>query len=541
MISAQNLACCLIVWYFVHMSVIVIASYTKHWAVNDEFHMGVWPNCDFNTSGCYRDTDIEGYRYLPVVLLLISLLVCLILLVISMLLLCKCSWIKKRPRLHVAGTIVLCIVDTSAVIAFVFASPQLTKSYRFGWSFFLAVSAAIYTALPCVVLLTRTLYYKLKLKYMERRALKYMERRASTSSERDTHGRTLIFKEPPKNVSVNIGETVSVHAIVLNANKVYWCKGRDHVRSISPSFQEAFNGQNASLTLTNARPQDDGEYTCVAENYGQGIKQTFSIFVNRVKPVFRKIPKDVIVYLGSTLRLEAVVENADTVSWLHDGEILNNSRNKIAMNFLHGTASLIIRGVTRENEGNYTCCAKSGVNTPRAKEESVHCYVKIKESEVPSFTNVPKSVVKVRRHKTLEIAIKVHGFPLPEQVTWFKDGEPLLRSREIILQYLDGDSSLLIHDTGPLNSGLYECCAENEYGNTTCRIQVQILQEEPEVFQCVVCLTGRPTHVLRCGHAYCAVCLKNLSNCATCRKSIQSQDIIRIYWFYLFTLLTPRK
>ena len=97
-------------------------------------------------------------------------------------------------------------------------------------------------------------------------------------------------------------------------------------------------------------------------------------------------------------------------------------------------------------------------------------------AEVPSFTNVPKSVVKVRRHKTLEIAIKVHGFPLPEQVTWFKDGEPLLRSREIILQYLDGDSSLLIHDTGPLNSGLYECCAENEYGNTTCRIQVQILQ-----------------------------------------------------------------
>ena len=96
-------------------------------------------------------------------------------------------------------------------------------------------------------------------------------------------------------------------------------------------------------------------------------------------------------------------------------------------------------------------------------------------AEVPSFTNVPK-FVKVRRHKTLEIAIKVHGFPLPKQVTWFKDGEPLLKSREIILQYLDGDSTLLIHDTGPLNSGLYECYAENEYGNTICRIPVQILQ-----------------------------------------------------------------
>ena len=95
--------------------------------------------------------------------------------------------------------------------------------------------------------------------------------------------------------------------------------------------------------------------------------------------MFRKSPNDVTVYLGSTLCLEAVVENADTVSWFHDGTTLKNTRNKIAMKFLHGAASLIIRGVTRENEGNYTCCAKSGVNTPRAKEESVHCYVKIKE------------------------------------------------------------------------------------------------------------------------------------------------------------------
>ena len=94
----------------------------------------------------------------------------------------------------------------------------------------------------------------------------------------------MIFKELPENVSVNIGETVSLHAFVLNANNVYWCKGRDHVRSISTSFQEAFNGRNASLTLTNARPQDDGEYTCVAEKYGknnQEIKQTLSIFLNR--------------------------------------------------------------------------------------------------------------------------------------------------------------------------------------------------------------------------------------------------------------------
>ena len=79
------------------------------------------------------------------------------------------------------------------------------------------------------------------------------------------------------------------------------------------------------------------------------------------------------------------------------------------------------------------------------------------------------------------MAIKVHGFPLPEQVSWFKDGEPLLKSKEIILQYLDGESTLVIHDTGPLNSGLYECYAENKHGNNACRIRVQIFKVKSKI------------------------------------------------------------
>ena len=48
------------------------------------------------------------------------------------------------------------IVDTSAVIAFVYAPPRLTESYQFGWSFVVAVLTAIYTVIPSVVFLTRS-------------------------------------------------------------------------------------------------------------------------------------------------------------------------------------------------------------------------------------------------------------------------------------------------------------------------------------------------------------------------------------------------
>lgn len=63
---------------------------------------------------------------------------------------------------------------------------------------------------------------------------------------------------------------------------------------------------------------------------------------------------------------------------------------------------------------------------------------------------------------------------MPKQVAWFKDGEPVVRSRKTIMQYIDGASKLVIYDTGLADAGLYECYAENEHGNDKCTIPVKI-------------------------------------------------------------------
>lgn len=95
----------------------------------------------------------------------------------------------------------------------------------------------------------------------------------------------LTFITPPQNVSVDVGKAVSVFANVRNASNVYWCKGKDQVIRISSTFRQQFDesNQKAELTLSNARLQDDGEYTCVAEKYGRNkkeIKESFFIYVH---------------------------------------------------------------------------------------------------------------------------------------------------------------------------------------------------------------------------------------------------------------------
>lgn len=94
-------------------------------------------------------------------------------------------------------------------------------------------------------------------------------------------------------------------------------------------------------------------------------------------------------------------------------------------------------------------------------------------AEPPSFHNVPKSL-KVKRGTSLEMDIQVCGFPLPKKVFWFKDGNELHGSRRTIMQYVDGTTKLLIHETIFDDSGSYECYTENAHGNNKCKIPVKV-------------------------------------------------------------------
>eukprot|EP00105_Crassostrea_gigas_P013617 XP_011429981.1 PREDICTED: striated muscle preferentially expressed protein kinase isoform X3 [Crassostrea gigas] len=208
-----------------------------------------------------------------------------------------------------------------------------------------------------------------------------------------------------------------------------------------------------------------------------------------LKPVFYTKPKDLTVHVGETLNLEAIVKNAEAISWFHEDQILSNSKNKVTLKFVNEKASLKIDCVTKNDEGDYTCLAKSGIDPIKAKEESVYCHVRVIDAELPSFNNVPNSL-NVKSGSTLEIAINVCGYPKPKNVCWFKDGKVIERSRSVIIQYMEGVSRLLIHDTVQADSGMYECYAENAHGNNRCKIPVKVTKDDQEPISCTQVLIG---------------------------------------------------
>lgn len=520
---------CLVVVYVIKIPFFLTVLLTHYWVDEDGYNFGLFKYCVDNTGTC-QDVSSKLQTIEDHILVTRGTLIsaCIIDYICLMFCMTFCDhdlgkWLWKSKfhiKMNVTAAFLLFLLEAFAVVTFAVGAAQLSLVPQLGWSFYLAVFTTVFTLLFLLAIIFAIVYCN-KCCCMD------------TSS---VGGYGLSFTNPPQNVSVDAGQAVSVTATVQDANNVYWCKGEDHVIQLSSSFTEEFikeySKYYAILTLNYARPQDAGEYTCVAEKYEgsrKEIRESFFIYVHHVKPVFQTKPRNVQVYQGDTINLEAIIKNAETVSWYHKGRLLSTSRNKITITFLGGRASLRIDKIAKKDEGDYICLAKSGTDLKKAKTESVYCHVRVIDAEPPSFHNVPKSL-KVKRGTSLEMDIQVCGFPLPKKVFWFKDGNELHGSRRTIMQYVDGTTKLLIHETILDDSGSYECYTENAHGNNKCKIPVKVTKEKQEQMstQCTICMDRPLSHALRCGHTFCLECIERIPNqCPICMAPYR--EYTRVY------------
>ncbi|CAJ0570275.1 unnamed protein product, partial [Mesorhabditis spiculigera] len=276
------------------------------------------------------------------------------------------------------------------------------------------------------------------------------------------------FVEPLKNLEVKEKDTATYTTVVKGEPepKVSWLKDGQPVQVDGQHVAAKDEGNGKfSLTISDARQSDVGNYTCQAKNEaGQAeTSAKFAIVKSLQGPVFTEGLKPVEVKEQETATLSVTVqgEPAPTVAWLKDGQPVQiDNQHVLARDGGNGHFELVIKDARQSDIGRYTCKATN----PAGQAETQGNVAVIEDVQAPRFTDGLKGL-EVEEGKPAQLDVTVIGKPEP-QVEWFKDGQPVLIDNQHVVSKKDeqGHHSLVIRDVAKADLGTYTCQATNKAG-----------------------------------------------------------------------------
>ena len=254
---------------------------------------------------------------------------------------------------------------------------------------------------------------------------------------------------------------------------VKWFKNGEPIKT-SALVKTDTDGFLFSLSISRIKVEDQGEYTCVAEN---SVGESSCSAELRVReemraPVFIITPDDLQITEGTSARFKTRFSGLPQpeIEWFKDGKPVEDSYHfKLAFN--ENNSVLTILDIKLTDEGEYRCTASNKAGT-------VSCTAQLSVEEsvaAPEF---------VRRLSNVELIegglgrfdVRVAGTPEPE-VRWYKDDLELKDSVHYEIHPDDNMHSLLIRQCLLSDTGLYCCVASNDGGEVTCTAQLKVLEQ----------------------------------------------------------------
>ncbi|KAK3083136.1 hypothetical protein FSP39_014900 [Pinctada imbricata] len=212
-----------------------------------------------------------------------------------------------------------------------------------------------------------------------------------------------------------------------------------------------------------AKPEDEG-----------GILEALS------QPTFKKVPNNMEVREGNTVRLDTIVAGRPVpeLTWYLNGHpVPNDTHHKTVVNE-DGVNSLLILGVNRYDAGEYLCVAK---NKAGENKFTVHVSVLEKEQmQPPKFVERMHNLT-VKEGQPVTLTCAVSGIPMP-MISWQKDGKMLVPNKPYRITTDNNRSTLEIPSTQVIDSAWFQCSAANVAGtaSTRAKVTVQVEPKKPE-------------------------------------------------------------
>ncbi|XP_042230990.1 hemicentin-1-like isoform X2 [Homarus americanus] len=227
---------------------------------------------------------------------------------------------------------------------------------------------------------------------------------------------------------------------------------------------------SGTLQISPVRPEDAGNYTCVADNEAGKANHTLNLSV-LTPPSVRVQEKKVVVVSGGTVTLHCHGRGSPTpaLTWLKGHHVITESPDFR----LDGNGSLHLPKVTPALADTYICTARSPAG-------SAHDHTNLIVQEPPSVVPSEDEVVTVAG-KEVKLTCEVTGQPLPT-ITWTR---PDLAHQPITPEdprvQISG-ADLVIMPVAVEDMGRYECMAHNPAGRTTAQVLLTV-HSPPSVFE----------------------------------------------------------
>ncbi|PSN37209.1 Titin, partial [Blattella germanica] len=291
--------------------------------------------------------------------------------------------------------------------------------------------------------------------------------------------------QKPRNSKLSEGADATFQARV-SANpkpRLTWFKNGQRIVQ-SQKYQTTYSNQQAALKIVNARSEDSGHYTLLAENpqgwflyTSQRTTQVESTTVvdsaadgKTLAPNFVRVCADRDASEGKMTRFDCRVTGRPypEVYWFINGrQVSDDATHKVLVNE-SGNHALMITNVSRSDAGVISCIARN-----KSGETSFQCNLNVIEKEqvvAPKFVE-RFTTVHVKEGEPVVLNARAVGTPIP-RITWQKDGVPIVPGPDVHIAIDSGASTLDIPRAKASDAAWYQCTAQNVAGSTATRARL---------------------------------------------------------------------
>uniref|UniRef100_A0A8B9TCB9 Myosin light chain kinase, smooth muscle n=1 Tax=Anas platyrhynchos TaxID=8839 RepID=A0A8B9TCB9_ANAPL len=295
------------------------------------------------------------------------------------------------------------------------------------------------------------------------------------------------FSSVLKGCTVSEGQDFVLQCCVggIPVPQITWLLNEQPIQYAHSTFEDGV----AKLTVQDALPEDDGIYTCLAENNTGRASCSAQVTVKEKKsskkaesaqavklnktfaPIFLKGLTDLKVMDGSQviMTVEVSANPPPEIVWLHNGKEIQETED-FHFEKKGNEYSLYIQEVFPEDTGKYTCEAWNELG-----ETQTQATLTVQEPQdgiQPWFISKPRSVTAAPGQNVL-ISCAIAGDPFPT-VHWFKDGQEILPGKGCEILQNEDIFTLILRNVQSRHAGQYEIQLRNQVGECSCQVSLML-------------------------------------------------------------------